>query len=1079
MPSRSTLSPALSASIALLAASLAPLSARADVPIVYTRCARTDASMDVTMDVTVDGVTRPATRTMRGLDVYDVLPDVSHLLGDFTGPCDLVYRDEAGSERVLYDCSSGSTDEAGCAAMDPAVSFDARTVAFTVFRGPLEHARESIVPRVIDPRAADAPYQYVTLPSRLLRSTEAQLYLVDVATGALTALPHTPDTYDTAPAFLPNGRLAFTSSRDGNRATLVFGAGTSRLGMRIWTMDLDGRNVDLASQHSTGVDEHPFVLRDGRVAFTSWQVFGGLPFRHTNGSPGGFTTLDNLFHIYTQRPDGAEVFAFYGQHAGDHTPVTETHVTHNAAHFLTQTSDGYVWFADYYRANNNGLGDVIGVLPEPAGQEGFGPEEITAYGDMFAPRHMRRAALWATNGDNMSRAMVDPELRVPTYADPLPFAGKVGHPAALPENGLMVAWGKGACGTVAGNDVFRALGREAPPLTSGSGSGTAMNVITSLELDTPGCDVGVYRLTSIPSMDPRDLEVVVDSRAWHEFQARPVVPYAAIHGVERPDVIERSDLATSHPLLEVGTPFGLLGAASMIDRETHPHGGITFQGEHQFHNQGTDTIDYTDADLCGLRILGIMPNRGDHNSVHREIADVTGERVRILGEIPVRNRDASGRELLDEAGNVDTSFLVRMPANMPYMMQGIDCDGRTLNTDQTWQSLRPGEMKTCGGCHVHSRASLTTFDRTFAATSAYAIPRLGEGTVPLFAGRSEDGSVRVREVDADGLEVSYQRDVMPIFERRCASCHGGSEPAAGLALDRPGIDQESRSTWYCLVSDRSQTCVPPERQHDTGIGSGSHTFRRPQLTRYVRAFNSLASLLYWKAAGRRTDGRADDTFADSDTPERRDVDFGPAHTTDATPEELGLLSRWIDLGCPGGAMESRDTQRPTLNLAASVEGGAVTALHVGTTDLGSGIDPSSLELCVLDAAGACTARIALEAAPHGVVTHTLTSPLTDPDTEVRASVSDLEGNESVAQWTVRWLLDAPPPTPPTSTLVPEGDGGGRADRDGGLGSEDRMLRGTQCACRAAGAGPSAPPWLGLSILAGIAIVRRRRVNRKR
>ncbi len=1043
-----------------------PMRARAEVPVVYVRCARTDASLDITMDVTVDGVTRPATRTMRGLDIYDVLPDVTHFFGDFTAPCDLMYRDASGSERVLYDCSSSSSEEPACAAMDPAVSFDARTIAFTVFRGRLEYFRSTIRPRAIDPNADDAPNEWFSSPGQVLRTSEAQLHLVDVETGEVRALPHVEGTFDTGPAFLPNGRLAFTSTRDGNRGTIIFGTGSSRTGARIWAMDLDGRNIDLSSHHSTALDQHPFVLRDGRVAYSSWQVFGGLPFRHTNGSPGGSTTADNLFHIYTQRPDGAEPFAFYGQHCGDHTPVTSTRVTHNAAHFLTQTSDEYVWFADYYRGNNNGLGEVIGVLPEPPGQEGFGPEEISAYGDMFAPRSMARAVMWSTNGDSMARPMPAPSFRVPTYADPLPFAGKVGHPAALPENGLMVVWGKGGCSTVASNGVFASLGREAPPLTSGSGSGTAMNVITSLELDTPGCDTGLYRLTTIPSMHPSDLEVIVDSREWHEIQGRAVVPYSTLFGVEHPDIIDRADLLTSHPMLEVGTPFGLLGSASMLDRETHPRGGITFQGEHQFHNQGTDTIDYDDDAICGLRILGIMPNRGDRNSVLREIANVAGERVRILGEIPVRHRDASGQERMDESGHPDTSFLVRMPANTPYLMQGIDCDGRTLNTDQTWQSLRPGEMKTCGGCHVHSRATRTTFGRTFAATSEYEIPRLGEGSVPLLAGRHDDGSVEVRTEDAYGLEVNFQEDIMPIFERRCTSCHGGDSPTAGLALDRPGTGRDDRSTWYCLVADRSQNCVPEELKHDTGSGSESHTFRRPQLTRYLRAFNALGSLLYWKAAGRRMDGRTDDTFADDDSPTRRDIDFGAPHTTDITPEELGLLSRWIDLGSAGGPMESRDTQRPTLNLAATIEGDAVTELRIGTTDLGSGIDPSTLELCILDASGHCGAPIVLDAAPHGVITHRLASPLTDPDTEVRARVSDREGNETVAQRTVRWLLNAPPPPPP----LEERDGG---FRDGGIGEGSNRLIGG-CSCRIGSRTARGSAWLFVTSLIGLGLMLRRR-----
>ena len=1043
----------------VVAFALVPTLASAqDVPLVYVRCARTTATIDLTMDVMVGGETRSVTRTMRGLDVYDSLPDVTHFFGNFAAPCDLVHRDAEGAERILFDCSSTSTDEASCAAMDPAVSFDGGTVAFTVFRGPLSPGSEPVHPRVLDPAAENTNTIRFSLPNRSLAATEAQLHLVDVATGEVRALPHVPETFDAGPAFLPNGRLAFTSTRDGNTATLVFGTNSSGRGSRIYAMDLDGRNLDLSSHHSLAQEQHPIVLRDGRLAFTSWQIFGGLPFRHTNGSPGGFTTIGNLFHLYTQHPDGASPFAFYGQHAGDHTPLTSTGVDHKAAHFLTQTSDGRVWFADYYRGNNSGLGVVIGVMPEPEGQEGFGPDEITARGDLYAPRDAIRLTRWATSGDNMASPMREPALTVPTYADPLPFAGKVGHPTALPDNGLLVVWGKGACSTVSGNGVFAALGREAPPHTSGSGQGTAMNVITSLGLDSPGCDAGLYRVTTIPSMHPNDLDLVVDSREWHEIQARALIPYAAIHGVERPTDIEPSDVRTSHSALEVGTPFGLLGAASILDRETHPHGGILFQGEHQFHNQGTDTIDYTDEDLCGVRILGVMPNR--NRNTYQELANVAGERVRILGEIPVRHRNGDGTPRLDPSGHPDTSFLVRFPANVPYLMQGIDCDGRTLNTDQTWQSLRPGEQKTCGGCHVHSRPARIGFDESFAATDEYTIPELGMGTVPLLAGRDEEGTITTRSEEDYGLEIDFNADVLPIFERRCASCHGGDAPAAGLALDRPGTDRESQSTWYCLVGDRSQSCVPEALRHETGAGGSSTTFRRPQLTRYMRAFNALSSLLYWKAAGRRTDGRTDTTYGDDAPVAERDIDFGAAHPTEITPEELGVLSRWIDIGAAGGPMESLDTQRPTLHLAATVDGASVVALHVGTVDLGSGIDVASLELCVLEGEE-CAIDLSTTAAPHGVVRVSLDAPLTDPELEVRARVRDLSGQETEVRRTVAWLLRAPAPPPPRPDGGTTLDGG--TSLDGG--DEETSMRGG-CGCGAgggAGSLTSSLVWLALSL----------------
>ena len=1032
-------------------------------PIVYTRCARTNVSVEVTQEVTFGGSPRTLSRTLGGWDVYDQLPDVTHFFSEFNAPCDLVLREADGAERVLYDCTTTSTDEDACAAMDPAVSFDGRTIAFAVFRGSLYHPRGYLNHRVIDPEADNDRGPTFDFPNRLLSATHANIHLVDVQTGEVTlVLPG--EHFDAGPAFLPDGRLMFTSNRDGHRSTIVFRVRTEgRQGARLWTMDLDGRNLDLASPDGLGVEQHPFVLSDGRVAFSSWQVGMGLASRH--GPVGGITTLDNLFHIYTRNPDGSHGFALYGQHSGDHRITSMLGHDHKAAHFIAQTSDGRVWFADYYRGNNSGLGHVVGVMPEPEGQEGLGPHEVTDTADLFVPRDRMTFASWSRSVDGMAHPMDGPPLSHPSYADPLPFNGKVGHPAALPGGGLMVVWGKGACSTVAGHAIFEALGRAAPPHTSGAGGGTALNVIASLGMDTPGCDTGVYRATAIPSASPHDLELIVDTREFHELQARAVVPYEEIYGVERPALRPRADLRVSRSELEVGTPFGLLGAASITDRETHPFGGIHFQGQSQFHRQGTDTINYADEDLCGVRILAAFPNRGDAPSA--EIAGPAGERLAILGEIPVRNRDATGAPRMDPSAHEDTSFLVRFPADTPYFMQAIDCEGRTLTTDQSWQSLRPGEMKTCGGCHVHSRPSRVSFEQTWAATATYDVPRLGEGSVPLLTGEVA-GEVQSRRVEGYGLQVDLARDILPIFERRCVSCHGGGTPAAGLALDRPGTDEGS--TWDCLVADLDQDCVPPARQWNEGAPIG-----RPQLTRYVRAFNALGSLLYWKARNRRTDGNTDDTYDATSPEDDRDVDFGPDHPTDITEEELGLLSRWIDLGTPGGPMELRDTQRPTLHLAAVVVEEAVTELRVGTVDVGSGIDPATLSVCVAEAAGACESSLADRAEMHGVLAIALHAPLTDPNLEVVARVRDRAGNETEVRRTVAWLLRAPPPGPGHGAR----DGGGI---DGGVGTPDASDGpgagpADGCACGVTRRSSAHAPFAG-SLALALALALRRRARRR-
>src|SRR6185295_15061957 len=96
---------------------------------------------------------------------------------------------------------------------------------------------------------------------------------------------------------------------------------------------------------------------------------------------------------------------------------------------------------------------------------------------------------------------------------------------------------------------------------------------------------------------------IVNSPDFHEFLARPVVPYQDIYGIERPKDIPRAELTVDASLAH-GTPFGLLGASSIIHRETKAAAPITYEWN-QSSTQGTDTIDYQDDELCGVRILAV------------------------------------------------------------------------------------------------------------------------------------------------------------------------------------------------------------------------------------------------------------------------------------------------------------------------------------------------------------------------------------------------------------------------------------------------------------------------------------------
>jgi len=975
------------------------------------------------------------------MDSYDLMPEVAHFHTDFSAPCDLMMIDPQGVETVLHDCSTtGSTvGQPTCAALDVAVSFDGLEITYSLFQGTLYNVQKSFRELTLHPDALNQNLPISTLPNKRTNSDSAHIIKRTISSGATVNLTDpVSGIFDTGPAYMvvdgsPQGRIAFTSNRRQTFATGVFRSSLNKANMSIYSMDHNGDNITLDSVHSLAQDQHPLQLKNGMIAYSSWQIGGGLPFAKPNGPIGGFNTLSNLFSVWQQRPDGTLQFPLLGQHNRE-ASTNASGIQFTALHNLAETTDGRIFVANYYRENNQASGEVTFFTPEGPGLEGRTPGPLSSEkNDFFMPTDVGRLTTWGTNRDLSSFEVTGfptTILNHDNYTARMPWYGKVGWPFALPSNGLGVVWAVGGCSLGTFHNVLNALGiatQDLPPYVTGTGNGSLVNMVTEVSAemvrqgmngDIPGCNLGIYETTVIPSTTPADLVKIVDHREWHEIYPRALVPYTDIHGVAAPAVVvtpQSDDIAE-------GSPFGMFGAASIIDRETrHPLGlqiDPTDFNKVTIRNMfGTDTIEYVDDDLCGVRIVSIKPN--NESGPTATLANVNGERHSILGEFFVRNKDGNGDPIITN-GVQDTSFLVSLPANVPHSIGAIDCNGRALNFDPTWQSVKPKELKTCDGCHVHSRPATTPFATTHAATPGYVPFALGQGVVPLLDGLDGNGDPIIRNVAGYDYMPTFT-DIRTIFESRCISCHsasgapGSAQQEAELILDDFSVDGNGRpaigSTWWRLVQDNVQTYVPSALQINiANVGSASDTFAMPQLTRYMKANNSLGSLLYWKAANARTDRRLD-------TDHSVDVDFGAAHPTAITALELATLSRWIDIGAPGpSAKDAEDTARPTLVMSAVVETGNITQLNIGTVDVGGGIDTGTLNVCLRN--GATCTNIAPAAQSHGITNIVLGSAITDMTQVVEASVSDMQGNTTQISRVAQFLVDggAGPSAPATVSI---------------------------------------------------------------
>ncbi|NQV35472.1 MAG: SUMF1/EgtB/PvdO family nonheme iron enzyme [Phycisphaeraceae bacterium] len=137
---------------------------------------------------------------------------------------------------------------------------------------------------------------------------------------------------------------------------------------------------------------------------------------------------------------------------------------------------------------------------------------------------------------------------------------------------------------------------------------------------------------------------------------------------------------------------------------------------------------------------------------HRVGADGPWEPKRILGTVPVE---------------ADGSALFRVPANTPISIQPLDGDNKALQLMRSWMTAMPGEIVSCVGCHEKQNAVPTT-QQTIASRQVPA------DITPWYG-------------PARGF--SFMREVQPVLDQYCVSCHDGQTEDNGQAIPDLRADQ--------------------------------------------------------------------------------------------------------------------------------------------------------------------------------------------------------------------------------------------------------------------------------------------------
>jgi hypothetical protein len=822
---------------------------------------------------------------------------------------DLMLLHPDGSEEVLV---AAGTD----AIADPYVSFDGQWVYFARFH----YVQRPGMPGLT---SESSDIFKIHVKSRKVVRLTRQVFTPN--TGVAVGGQRPAGVFNLGPCPLPGGRVMFTSNRNGLAPTKLY----TPTVMQLFVMDDDGGNQEQVGYLNVNSALHPAILKDGRVLFSTYESQGLRDLR--------------LWGLWTIHPDGAH----WAPLASALGPLGAT-----ALHFQTQLSSEEVVFEEYYNLNNQGFGTFYKCPAHaPDGQPPFGPgayrnprnlpfEGAQGLRISYTPYGLEWLTPFCSTNDAPAR-LSDP-------ANPAsPRVGKVTHPCGAPDGHLLLVWSPG-------------------PVNSNNG------------LRKPSIDSGIYLMKyGQPVREPGQLLLIKNDPRYNEQWPRPVVPYSRIFGVPEPKYLPPvANDGKASPHLPEGTPYGLIGTSSLYKLESYPRGdvppdkvratyaggGDPFQGlgslaspdfAGNWHAQGADACRYEDSEIHAVRILATEPTTDPRYTAagQRLWWNIANERLRILGEIPVRKLQG-GRQPTDPDGNSDTSFLARIPADVAFTFQTLDRNGMVLNMAQTWHQLRPGEVRNdCGGCHAHSQKP-TRFEDTAAARPDY-IPFDLTRAAPLLTARAHDQSGRQWDTDGEtGLRfekgpknVEYFRDVQPIFQRSCVACHTRSweRPAGNLVLDDEtpmqrvqGLAGFAGSPPGKVPGTFFRLAVDPDAQF--GHKPPVRQWLYPQASRYVRFFQSRRSLLIWKVYGKRLDGWSNDDFVTEAVPgdptslrykgqplaskaghERqinlaytgsimpppeavagtyRGPDGNKVRVSPLSDEDRRTLVRWIDLGCP-------------------------------------------------------------------------------------------------------------------------------------------------------------------------------------
>ena len=500
--------------------------------------------------------------------------------------------------------------------------------------------------------------------------------------------------HDIAPAYLPDGRIIFSSTRQEYNKGLLNDEKKGRFSglderrrdpaFVLHVIDFDGTVNQISFNQSHDLD--PTVLQNsGRILFSRWNNMGS----------------QSEISLYTINPDGTDVQMHYGSHS------------HN-----TGTNGSTVQFLQPREMSDNNIMAVI----QPVTGTFSGGDIIKINTNDYADNTQ---GIWIQQGILSGPAQTVLTQNI-TSGNALSLGGRFGSIYALGDgsNRTLVSWNQ--CQIL--EDPLIPFDPLNPLVNILPCTLATQTQLTDPDLVEAPPAYGVYLMdfasyTQIPVVTPEGDTLVTDVVAAFE-RTKPTILYDKVAGID-PEIDQTN---FDHNM-------GVLHIRSVYDFDENFHNlGTTAPAI----NSSADMADptKTTADQRPARFIRIIkavsiPDKNFYNYDDNAFGISAQQGMReILGYAPVEP---------------DGSVKIKVPANVPFTFSILDKEGRRIRglradgsrnnqRHQYWLQVKRGETLECGGCHYshdptnpqdskpHGRPLNQTNTNTGAVTSGIAFP---------------------------------------------------------------------------------------------------------------------------------------------------------------------------------------------------------------------------------------------------------------------------------------------------------------------------------------------------------------------